>query len=100
MHRDLVVTDGEIRFHGVFDAPAARRVEAAIARVRPRAQLRVDLTHVREFHDAAIGVLASALSSCAADVAVRGLRHHQIRMLRYFGVDAAPLEAGPARGQA
>jgi anti-anti-sigma regulatory factor len=92
----------EIHLHGVFDASAALGVEATLARAEPHARLRVDLTHIREFHDSAIAVLAQALKRCAADVAVRGLRQHQIRMLRYLGVDTPPLEqdavpgAGPA----
>jgi hypothetical protein len=92
----------EIRLQGIFDAPAARGVEATLSRAEPHARLRVDLTHIREFHDSAIAVLAHALKRCAADVAVRGLRQHQIRMLRYLGVDTPQLEpdsvpeAGPA----
>jgi STAS domain len=103
MQRDVLVTaDREIRVQGVFDTPAAQRVEDAMARVEPDVRLCVDLTQVREFHDSAIAVLAHALTTCSAEVAVRGLRHHQIRMLRYFGVDTAPLEqdAVPGGGRA
>jgi hypothetical protein len=37
-------------------------------------------------------VLAHVLERCGTTlVALRGLRHHQARVLRYFGVDAARL---------
>ncbi len=81
-----------IRLDGIFDTPAARHVEATLAQAHPDAYLRLDLTQIREFHDFAIAVLAHALTSNPARVALRGLRHHQIRMLRYFGVDAALFE--------
>jgi hypothetical protein len=52
----------------------------------------VDVTRVREFHDFGVAALGRALTRCRADVKVRGLRQHQVRVLRYFGVDAEPLE--------
>ena len=83
-NRDEIV----IRCEGVFDVPAARRLEARIANAASGEALRVDLTHVREFHDFGIAVLAQALKNQrAARIALRGLRHHQARMLRYFGVE-------------
>jgi anti-anti-sigma regulatory factor len=80
-----------IGLEGIFDGPVARRLEAALVRAEPGVRFRIDLTQVLEFQDFAIGVLAQGLSRCRAGVSVRGLRHHQIRMLRYFGVDAALL---------
>jgi hypothetical protein len=50
--------------------------------------VRVDLTQVRDFHDFGVAVLARALAS-RRQVSVRGLRTHQIRLLRYLGIDAA-----------
>ena len=80
-----------IRLEGTFDGLAARRVEALLAGAEGGLRFQIDLTHVREFHDFAIAVLAQALTRCRASVALRGLRQHQVRLLRYFGVDAAPL---------
>ena len=80
-----------IDVQGIFDGPAARRLEATLVRAEPGVRFRIDLTQVREFQDFAIGVLAQALTRCQADVALRGLRRHQVRMFRYFGVDAAVL---------
>jgi hypothetical protein len=78
-----------ITCEGVFDVPAARRLEKVLAAASAGEAFRVDLTHVREFHDFGIAVLAQALKhGGAARVALQGLCHHQARMLRYFGVDA------------
>ena len=71
---------------------AARRLEALLARAEPGDHLRIDLTKVREFHDFGIAVLAQALTRCKAHVTLLGLRQHQVRVLRYFGVDTEPLE--------
>ncbi len=85
-----------VRLDGVFDVPAARRVERLLERARPGDSVRLDLTHVREFHDFGIAVLAQALKhGNAVRLALQGLRQHQARLLRYFGVDAARFEAYP-----
>ena len=47
---------------------------------------------MREFHDFGIAVLAQALTRRKAEVTLPGLRQHQIRVLRYFGIDTAPPE--------
>ena len=77
---------------GVLDGVAARRIEAELLRASPGDRLLVDLTKVREFHDFGVAVLGRALTMCPADVRLRGLRQHQIRVLRYFGVDAGSVE--------
>ncbi len=91
MH-DVLLDHSTIPLSGAFDGLAARRLEAILGRAEPGARLRVDLTQVREFHDFGIAVLAHALTRCKAKVTLLGLRHHQIRVLRYCGVDTAPLE--------
>ncbi len=75
-----------IRIEGVFDAAAAQRLASALESA-DGADVRIDLTHVREFHDFGIAMLARALSG-RHGVAVSGLRQHQLRLLRYFGIDA------------
>ena len=79
-----------IRIEGVFDVPAARRVRELVEAAPPDGPVAVDLTRVREFQEPGVAVLAGRV---AAPVAVRGLRQHQVRMLRYLGV---PAEAMPA----
>ncbi|HTT71107.1 MAG TPA: STAS domain-containing protein [Anaeromyxobacteraceae bacterium] len=75
-----------IRLQGVFDATAAERLGTALAAAGPQARLEVDLSQVQEVHDSALAGLAPLLSRA---VALRGLRLHHIRLLRYFGVDLA-----------
>ena len=83
-----------VQLDGVFDVPAARRVERLLEQVQPGDAVRLDLTHVREFHDFGVAILAQALKhGSAVRVALQGLRQHQARLLRYFGVDAARFEA-------
>jgi anti-anti-sigma regulatory factor len=88
-----------VRFDGVFDVAAAERVAEALAVVKPGGALRLDLTQVREFHDAGVAALARTLAATgdAVRVVVAGLRQHQLRILTYLGVDvlalAAPLPA-------
>jgi anti-anti-sigma regulatory factor len=89
---DLYHPPAIIWLDGVLDGVAARRVEEELLRARPGDRLLVDMTQVREFHDFGVAVLGRALTRTRADVRLRGLRHHQIRVLRYFGVDAEPLE--------
>jgi anti-anti-sigma regulatory factor len=81
-----------ISLEGVLDGVAALRVEEELLRAQPGDRLLVDMTQVREFHDFGVAVLGRALSRTRADVRLRGLRQHQIRVLRYFGVDAEPIE--------
>jgi ABC-type transporter Mla MlaB component len=69
-----------------------RRLEKTIAAATPGESFRVDLAHVSEFDDFGLAVLAHVLERCrATPVALQGLRHHQARVLRYFGVDATRL---------
>jgi hypothetical protein len=77
-----------IRMDGVFDVPAAQRLARALAQTDANEQVRIDLTHVREFHDYGVTVLAQALASRGARIAVNGLRQHHLRLLRYFGIEA------------
>src|SRR5690349_2759541 len=92
-----VETDASvIHVTGAFDGIRARRLEAVLAGATPGACLCIDLSQVREFHDFGVAVLAQAMMRCKAHVTLLGLRRHQIRMLRYFGVDTAPLEREPA----
>jgi anti-anti-sigma regulatory factor len=93
MHRPNVpAPDAILRFEGTFDGVAARRVEVALARAEAGDRLLVDLTEVRDFHDFGIAVLGRALTRTRAEVKLRGLRSHQLRVLRYFGVDAEAAE--------
>ncbi len=84
----------EIRMEGVFDVTAAQTVVRAIEKAPMGREVRVDLTHVREFHDFAVAVLAQSLAKRRENVSVRGLRQHQLRLLNYLGLGqtAEPME--------
>jgi anti-anti-sigma regulatory factor len=87
-----------VRLEGVFDGPAARRLEALLVGADARRSFEIDLRQVRELHDVGIAVLAHALTRTQAHVTIRGLRQHQIRVLRYFGIDTGPLESAALPG--
>jgi hypothetical protein len=76
----------EIRMEGVFDVTAAQSIVRALDKSPTDADVRIDLTHVREFHDFAVAVLAQALAPRRDHVAVLGLRQHQLRLLTYLGL--------------
>ena len=83
-HREVLT----LRMEGTFDVPAARLVEHTIARSRA-VSIRLDFSRVTDFHDFGVAILAHVLSSRGRAVALTGLRLHQVRLLRYFGVDPA-----------
>ncbi len=96
---EIQVTEYEpvvIRMEGVFDVSAAQTVVRALDRAPDGNPVRVDLTHVREFHDFAVAVLAQALAKRRENVSVRGLRQHQLRLLNYLGLGqtAEPVDIG------
>lgn len=87
MQAEAVSTRLTIRIEGVFDVPAARRVCELLGAAPDGESVSLDLSKVREFQDPGVAVLAEALAGPGASrVAVRGLRQHQLRMLRYLGV--------------
>ncbi len=89
---ESVSATSSIRLEGAFDGLAARHLEALLDRAEPGARVHIDLTQVRDFHDFGIAVLGRAVTRSRAHVTLRGLRQHQIRVLKYFGVETEPLE--------
>jgi hypothetical protein len=84
-----------LRVEGIFDVAAAQRVARALVEGAVDDPVHVDLTHVREFHDSGVALLAQALAARPRHVRVRGLRQHHRRLLRYLGIDTAGVELGP-----
>jgi hypothetical protein len=84
-----------IRLEGVFDVSAARRLAAALMDAG-YADVRIDMTRVREFHDFGVALLAKTISTRRAPTAVLGLHEHHLRLLRYLGIECggANLTAG------
>ena len=72
-----------------FDVPAAHHVAEALERTEPGGAITLDFHRVTQFHDFGIALLAQAIGKFQrVDVRLSGLRTHQVRVLRYFGVDA------------
>jgi hypothetical protein len=95
MNRDMAETGRTIRREGIFDVPAAQALARELDDLR-LSQVRIDLTHVREFHDFGVALLAQAIAGRRAPTAVLGLHEHHLRLLHYLGIDcgAANLCAG------
>jgi len=87
----------DIRMDGAFDIESVQVIQSRIADLPGGAEVYVDLSRVREFHDRAVAMLADVLAATRAQVSVRGLRQHQYRMLRYLGVTPGALDPGLAR---
>jgi hypothetical protein len=81
-----------IEVNGVLDGATAWELRNTLDAARQKAKrIVLDFSRVREFYDFGVSVLAYGLAqrpSTLPRVALKGLRTHQLRMLRYFGVDA------------
>jgi len=86
-----------IKVAGTFDAVAAWDVRKRLRSLPPDAHVVLDFTGVREFLDLGVAVVAPGLlDQERPHVTVRGLRQHQHRMFRYFGVDLGSTVSGVA----
>ncbi len=86
-----------LAFDGGFDVDAARRLAEWLARLPPRTPVHLDFSRVQRIEDRGLAALAAALSDVenrdgpgGPQLVFHGLCRHQIRLLRYFGVDAEP----------
>ena len=77
-----------IQIDGVFDVPAARRLASALDDAG-YADVRIDLTRVREFHDFGVALLAQSIAGRRAPTAVLGLHEHHLRLLSTWASTAA-----------
>jgi hypothetical protein len=77
-----------MRLEGVFDVAAAKQAAAKLDEAG-YAEVRIDMTRVREFHDFGVALLAQAIAGRRAPTAVLGLKEHHLRLLRYLGIDCA-----------
>jgi hypothetical protein len=82
-------------FEDAFDLAGAREVLAATL-LREAASVVVDLSRTRVVHDSAVAAVAAIARRSAVPVTVRGLRAHDLRLLRYLGLE--PREAFAAGG--
>jgi anti-anti-sigma regulatory factor len=86
-----------IRMDGAFDIDSVNAIRKRIESLPGDAEVYVDLSRVRDFHDRAVAMLADVLAAARARISVRGLRQHQYRMLRYLGVMPSALDPGLSR---
>jgi hypothetical protein len=83
-----------------FAPEDAARLHEAIERAEPGTRVEIDFHRVRDCHDTALAVLARDIAGGRARVALRGLSHHQFRLLGYLGASTgdwrrrAPVDAG------
>lgn len=77
-----------IRVAGVFDCSSAFELRDRLER-EPAGDLVLDFSLVREFADLGVATLAHGLADGERRLKLRGLRQHQLRIFRYFGVEAA-----------
>jgi hypothetical protein len=100
LNREVIGSTAIYRIAGSFEGSCAWELCGRIER-EPLSALVLDFSQVGDFVDYGIAVLANALLSMPQrTVELRGLRQHQERLFRYFGVDAAPrseeIELSPA----
>jgi len=76
----------QLSVDGPFDLQAALRVARALADAGQDTLVRIDLTRVSHFDDSGVAVLGRALAGHPL-AHVHGLRRHQVRLLRYLGVE-------------
>jgi hypothetical protein len=73
-----------------FAPEDAARLHEAIERAAPGTRVELDFHRVRECHGTALALLARDIAAGRATVALRGMSHHQLRLLGYLGVGSAP----------
>ena len=78
-----------IRVSGVFDSASACELSDQLSREPDDVVL--DFSLVREFADLGVAALARGLADRSRHLSLRGLRQHQLRIFRYFGVDPESL---------
>ena len=87
----------DVRIGPRFGEMDVERVQEAVAALGPCSRLTIDFTAVRECDDDALVLLASMLACLShGEVAVRGLSHHQWRLLTYLGLFPAGRTPGGA----
>lgn len=89
--------DGSIalyRIAGRFERTCAWDLAARLAK-EPLREVVIDFSRASEFVDSAVAVIANSLLSSPQRVHLRGLRHHQERLFRYFGVEPEEASSEP-----
>jgi hypothetical protein len=76
-----------IRVSGTFDRTSAFELTRRVQGEPRDERVVLDFSLVCEFADLGVAALASGLAGGDRRLQLRGLRQHQLRIFRYFGVD-------------
>ncbi len=79
---------------GSFDAGDADQVRLIASALDVAGPVTLDFHEVRSASDLAIAKLARGLLEAPGHVSVVGLSEHRHRLLRYIGLDSAPIKRG------
>jgi hypothetical protein len=91
MTREVVGTTSHYRIDGRFEGDCAWALADRLDH-EELPEVILDFAQVNDFVDYGVAVLATALLSLRAKrVHLTGLRQHQLRLFRYFGVDPEQL---------
>jgi hypothetical protein len=87
IEREIVGSTAQYRVTGKFEGACAWELAGRIEK-EPLGELALDFSQCGEFVDYGIAVLANALLGAHGKVVhLKGLRQHQLRLFKYFGVD-------------
>jgi hypothetical protein len=91
--REIVGSTAWYRVRGKFESSCAWDLSRRIAQ-EPLREMALDFSQVSDFVDYGIAVLSGALLEVPQKrVRLQGLRQHQLRLFKYFGVE--PVEFAP-----
>jgi|MudIll2142460700_1097286.scaffolds.fasta_scaffold326736_1 anti-anti-sigma regulatory factor len=76
-----------LHLDGTFDSAEAWRLHDVLAQVSSGTVVTLDFTRVRAYHDFAVALLAKDLVALQGRIVATGLCQHQLRILRYFGIE-------------
>jgi hypothetical protein len=92
---DREVSGGHValKLSGTLDGRTALALRHALEDEGAR-EVVIDFSQIREFYDIGVAVLAHGIKEDGRHLLMKGLRQHQLRMFRYFGVDVDALGIG------
>lgn len=89
--REVIGSTAHYRVEGKFEGACAWDLAGRIGQ-EPLGELLLDFSQCGDFVDYGIAVLSSALLEAHGKIVhLRGLRQHQLRLFKYFGVDPEEL---------
>src|SRR5438874_1107004 len=82
-----------LQLYGTFDGPTAWSLRRSLE-TEAAGEICIDFSQVREFYDLGVAILAHGFAEARRRrLLLRGLRRHQLRMFKYFGVEVEDLGA-------